>query len=282
MVDAALVTLLAAAVALSVVDFVSGPLKLRSLINRRAVLVWLIAGLRRWDGAAPPKGIGARLNEFLKPWGALEAQFNKVKEDMSEDLEKAKPELEKSERKDSAGLSSSGSKEGPERQLLRVATGGSTSACYRLEADQLAAQINAAAETVLDKPSEYQVLLAGLAGLRREEVAPDLAKGLGRGPVSTSAYLFRTTSLPQKDDPELMLQARHELTLRIQRRLDDLQINTRSYQDIASQIGFLIVGVAVAFSLILISAAPGMPLTLGLLGGFVAPLLRAIVRGGSR
>jgi hypothetical protein len=101
--------------------------------------------------------------------------------------------------------------------------------------------------------------------------------------VSTSAYLFRTTSLPRaKEDPDFLLQARHELTLKIQRRLDELQINTRSYQDIASQCGFVIVGVAVAFALVRASRTPDVTATLGVLGGFVAPLLRSIVRSSSR
>jgi hypothetical protein len=283
MVDAALVVLLTAAVAFSVIDFVSGPLKLRSLINRRAVLVWLIAGLRRWDGAGRPKSIWGRFNEFLLPGVPLKEQFDKVNKGMAEHWENAKKELEKGEQKQSAGLSSSAGDEDLEQQLLRVATGGSTSACYRLEADQLAAQINAAAETVLDKPSSYQTLLVGLAGLTRNEVEPDLAKVPGRGPVSTSAYLFRATSLPrEKEDPDFVLQARHELTLKIQRRLDELQINTRSYQDIASQCGFVIVGVAVAFALVRTRQALDIVITLGVLGGFVAPLLRSIVRSSSR
>lgn len=273
MVDTAIVVLLAAAVALSVVDLISGPFKLRALINRRAVLLWLIAGLRRWNGARPPDSIGPRLKEFLSPWDALGEQVNIVKRGMSDHLMQAGKEGFKD-------LSSSDDVQDLEQQLLRVATGGSTSACYRLEADQLAAQINAAAETVLDKPSTYQVLLAGFAGLTRKDVEPSMKEG---GPLSRSAYLFRTTSLSgEKGDADLLLQARHELTLQIQRRLDDLQINTRSYQDVASQCGFVIVGIAVSFALVRASRTPNVTFTLGLLGGFVAPLLRSLVRGSSR
>lgn len=274
MVNTAIVVLLAAAVALSVVDLVSGPFRLRALINRRAVLLWLIAGLRRWDGASPPNSIGSRFKEFLSPWDALEKQVHIVKGGMSGHLKKAA----ENELKD---LSSSDNVQDLEQQLLRVATGGSLSACYRLEADQLAAQINAAAETVLDKPGTYQVLLAGFAGLTSKDVEPSLQEQ--SGPLSRSAYLFRTTSLGgEKGDADLLLQARHELTLQIQRRLDDLQINTKSYQDIASQCGFVIVGIAVSFALVPANQTLDVTFTRGVLGGFVAPLLRSLVRVSSR
>ena len=139
----------------------------------------------------------------------------------------------------------------------------------------------------MDRPGTHQVLLAGLAGLTKKDVEKSQDKP--SGPVAACDYLFRTTSLGgEKGEADLLLQARHELTLKIQRRLDDLQINTRSYQDISSQCGFVIVGIAVSFALVRASETLDKTITLdemitlGIVGGFVAPFLRSLVRGSSR
>jgi hypothetical protein len=156
--------------------------------------------------------------------------------------------------------------------LFALATGGGRAALYRLESDQLAAQVNAATEAVLDRPRRHQMLLIALANIEPTEVLT--AQGSASPPALSQALRQESTIVSTKES--VIPEARHELTLRIQRRLDDLQITTRRYQQLVD--GALYVGVATLASAAL-EIEPSRIVPLGIMAGFVAPLIgRALPR----
>lgn len=266
--DTVLIVVLAAAVAFAAVEFVSGPLMVRALVNRGAVLRWLVAGLHTWRGRPTPTW--QRIQQFFTPMKNLKFAARRVADalaSMSASTvgEALTPQQEAPWRYSANSLA---------RALIAVATGGSWSAFYRLEGDQLAAQVNAAAEAVLDAPRPHAILLVALAGIRRMELTePDKKNPL-------AAFLLQDSTVSTSGDDKATAAVRHELTLRIQRRLDHLQITTRSYQQIANQLLCLAAAAGAAYVLVPEgSVLYSSRVTLGIIAGILAPLTGRLLRG---
>jgi hypothetical protein len=259
MLDTTLVVLVAAAVALSVVEVIDGPLMLRSLTNQRAVTRWLVAGLRKWG--KEPHSMKARFRHFFRPGAILKEKSETIFNDLRQ-FKIAHPATPKSVEKSKD--------DSLERQLFALATGGGRAALYRLESDQLAAQVNAATEAMLDRPRRHQLLLIALANIEPTEV---LTAQDPPSPPALSQFLQQESTIVSTKE-SVIPEARHELTLRIQRRLDDLQITTRSYQQIVD--GVLYVGVATLTAAAL-EIEPSRIVPLGIMAGFVAPLIGRIL-----
>ena len=265
----------AAAAAFSAAEFVNGPLLFRVLINRRAVSRWLWAGLAPWDEGrrlswAQRLGLSHLDDELLS--------IGKTVDD----------------RMPSMGVTSY--TQDPLTTLVKLATAERSTALFRLDGDQLAAQINAAAETALDKPQQHRVLLVALAKLGPQETLGTPPKTPPVVPATTPPTTSAATSAGMPTEPPLkqflnapaidatttdtdkkaLITSRHDVSIRIQRRLDDLQITTRSYQAIAT-LALCIVASVATIMLIDASAMP-MSLRLGVVGGLIAPLVGRALR----
>jgi hypothetical protein len=148
------VVLIAAAVAVSVTELVCGPFLLRALMNRWAVARWMLAGLVHWHGK--DWGWTTRLRVFLNPTPTLRRLCLSIGTQLDDRNIAENPHASRQKRPTI------------DTELFQVATGGGQSALYRLESDQMTAQINAAAEAVLDQPRKHPLLLITLAKLTRD------------------------------------------------------------------------------------------------------------------
>jgi hypothetical protein len=169
-----------------------------------------------------------------------------------------------------------------QRYLIELATGGEANAFYDLQAEQLVAQMNAAAQIALDYPTHRSnfeliatisegadiadvVLLRTVPSVRQAAAAP--AQG-GAAPGLPAGYT----------------DARNRVGHRIQRNLDGLQIAMRDrwqlHMQLAAQIiSILVIEVAVyAYS----SWSPSpwsvvLAIPVAVIGGYFAPVLRDLV-----
>ncbi len=155
-----------------------------------------------------------------------------------------------------------------QEMLAQLATGGQTRALYNLPAEQLVAQMNAAAQAALDYPPSYLPLLAVLSeGAAIEDVAR-----------VTAASGTKGAKAPAPED----LDARNRVGHRIQRNLDGVQIAlgddwTFWMQSVAILLTAGVIEIAVL-------RAPGASFTtflvalpIGILGGYLAPVARDLV-----
>jgi hypothetical protein len=159
-----------------------------------------------------------------------------------------------------------------EECMVDLATGGAARAFYELTAEQIVAQINAAAQIVLDYPKKYSDLLFVLAeGADIDDVETVIAE-------SREGSRSRKPATPAPD----YLEARSRVGHRIQRNLDAIQIALGSRWKFWMQI------IAIALSTLLLESAvisiegvhTGailMALPIGIAGGYFAPVSRDLV-----
>ena len=113
------------------------------------------------------------------------------------------------------------------------------------------------------------------------ELTPSELKGAyPADTTSVLAFLRLTSSVTAGPASHSTMAARHEVALRLQRRLDDLQITTKGYQQIVNQLLYLAVSGLTAWMLwwvpnILTWEAA---VAVGVIGGFVAPLVGRVLR----
>ena len=166
------------------------------------------------------------------------------------------------------------------RELIKLAAGGRNSSLYRLPINQLAGQINAAAETVLDFPADHRDLFMALCGRTDREVFRFLKFSNG----FRAEYVVARDGIGPGTKQDLM-DARARLTSLMQRRIDDLQIFARSTWRLLLQV----VALGFAFFLMLFLNSGDLRVFFGsvLAAGFLAPVLHDLLtaltsrRGGA-
>jgi hypothetical protein len=175
-----------------------------------------------------------------------------------------------------------------EADLLRLATAGDRAAFYDLPIEQLCGQMNAAAQVVLDYPARYPGLLKCLASLSspedREMVSSfEFALLRDKGPLRMADEERRFKEVSQQ-----VMDARSRVSNQIHRSIDAFQISVgyrwKWYLQIASfLISFTITVVAVNLGALngwvsdgSISHNWAAIVLIGLIGGFLAPVVRDI------
>ncbi len=152
------------------------------------------------------------------------------------------------------------------RTLIELATGGEANAFYDLSAEQMVAQMNAAAQTALEYPMRYFELLAIVAQGATVEDISRVSAGAARGPQADPGYM----------------EARNRFGSRIQRNLDGLQIALSSRWKLWMQ------GSAIGLTIVIIEIAIGVQggagagayatgILVGIAGGYLAPVTRDLV-----
>ena len=150
-------------------------------------------------------------------------------------------------------------------ELIELATGGDDRAFFELPAEQVVAQMNAAAQIAMDYPRRHTALLSVLsAGVSADDLATFLA-----GPTGPEAQ-------PRYTD------ARNRIGHRLQRNLDGLLIALGNdwrwwMQIIAIALTLLIVEIAVVLSTNWSLAAILWAVPVGIIGGYLAPITRDLV-----
>jgi hypothetical protein len=162
-----------------------------------------------------------------------------------------------------------------ETVLLGLATGGDEHAFYDLSAEQLVAQMSAAAQITLDYPRRYGGLIEILAaGADRADVEIVCSVGSPRAAVTSNGTL-----------PADYTDARTRVGHRIQRNLDGLQISMSDRWQLWLQSASLVVSVIIVEIAILVQIANGGKdpiaslaggLLVGIIGGYLAPVARDI------
>lgn len=162
--------------------------------------------------------------------------------------------------------------------LVSLATAGDAECLYELAIEQLAGQVNAATQVVLDYPTRHEALLRVLAYGASEE---DLRSLFGPPPQR------RTGEMPEAERQVLttFVDARNRVTHQIQRSLDALQITIGSrWKWLLQLCSVIFSGVFIFVALALF--APGsvassrrviFGLVVAILGGFLAPVARDLV-----
>ena len=157
--------------------------------------------------------------------------------------------------------------------LIALATGGDTHAFYDLAAEQLVAQMSAAAQITLDYPKNYDGLIKVLAaGADRADIA------------NVCSVASPRTIVAQGTLPADYTDARSRVGHRIQRNLDGLQISMSDRWQLWLQwaslvISTLVIEVAIwqqtdaAYS----ARSALLGLMIGVLGGYLAPVVRDLV-----
>ncbi len=154
-----------------------------------------------------------------------------------------------------------------ESDLIELATGGDDLAFFDLAAEQLIAQMNAAAQEALDYPAKHRDLLAMISeGVDIE----DIDAVLGYAPRA------------EEPPPQLYLDARNRVGNRIQRNLDGMQIALASrwqlwMQSTALLITVVIVEVAIIGTGNATVGAVLLGIPIGIVGGYIAPVARDLV-----
>lgn len=160
------------------------------------------------------------------------------------------------------------------RTLVELATGGETNAFYDLTAEQMVAQMNAAAQAALEYPTRYFELLAIVAQGASVEDISRVSAGPARG--ATSGATGGAAS-----DPGFM-EARNRVGHRIQRNLDGIQIALSSRWKLwmqGSALGLTVIIIEIAIALHATSG-PGdyaIGIIVGIVGGYLAPVTRDLV-----
>lgn len=181
----------------------------------------------------------------------------------------------------------------PEDTLLTLATGGNPGALYRVPTDQMAALLSTVTEVLLDFPARYPMLVRAFSGETLERSAATLdGPSLNTDPLSELMITAMKRELTPSEDIEMLLllkggfrehfvaaresqnpagqlsgvtgshrsgiltDVRTRVTQRMNRRLDALQIQTKTWWRVYMQMGALLLGIitAAAFSGITLSA----------------------------
>jgi hypothetical protein len=166
------------------------------------------------------------------------------------------------------------------RELIKLAAGGRDSSLYRLPINQLAGQINAAAETVLDFPADHRDLFMALCSQSDRDVLRFLQFSDG----FRAEYVVARDGIGPGTKQDLM-DARARLTSLMQRRIDDLQIFGRATWRLLLQV----VALGFGFFLMPFLNSGNLRVFFGsvLAAGFLAPVLHDLLtaltnrRGGA-
>ncbi len=258
------IVLLCAAVAMVAADLASGTFWLRYWFNRWMVTRWLADGLAAHGDHYFPF--------FSFPWNVL--------------CRRERDAVRHLGRKgnDEPPFRPNRSNKSIEHDLAHLAVGGRRRTLYRVGVDQMAAQVNAAAEGALDYPSQYALLLCSLCGIgmeamQKKETIEDDAEEISvfRSYVMISSFrsaLDSADSAPayqavgRERQKAHLLDQRARLGNMIQRRIDDLQITARSSAQLRDLSLYVGAGFAAASLL-----RTGQPIATGLAAGFLAPLM---------
>jgi hypothetical protein len=161
-----------------------------------------------------------------------------------------------------------------ETVLLGLATGGDEHAFHDLSAEQLVAQMSAAAQITLDYPRSYGALVEILsAGADPADIAIVCGVASARSIVTEGGKL-----------PPNYTDARARVGHRIQRNLDGLQISMSDRWQLWLQWAALIVSVIIVEIAILLEPGTrgdlpvslGIGLLVGIIGGYLAPVVRDV------
>jgi hypothetical protein len=156
------------------------------------------------------------------------------------------------------------------KEVVELATGGLADALYDLGADEMAVQLNLAAQVTLDTPVRYKALLAVLSEGASLE---DLATVMKGQPASGSTQEY--------------FDARARLGRRIQRNLDGVRIALGNRWKLCMQLASLALSTAVIELAVLAKGgADGyaymLALPIGIVGGYLAPVTRDLLAGLQR
>ena len=148
-----------------------------------------------------------------------------------------------------------------------IGAGGAETDLIDLAAEQLIAQMNAAAQAALDYPGKHRDLLAMISeGVEVADIEAVLA------------YVPRAEESP----PQEYLDARNRVGNRIQRNLDGMQISLSSrwqfwMQGAALLITVIIIEVAIVGAGSATFGAMVLGVPIGIVGGYIAPVARDLV-----
>lgn len=154
------------------------------------------------------------------------------------------------------------------RDLINLATGGDARAFYELAAEQLVAQMNAAAQAAVDYPKRHRDLLAMLSQ--------------GVPVVDLDLVVFDKTVAGEAPSQQF-LDARNRVANRIQRNLDGMQIALSSRWQFWMQIAALTITVIIVELAVLwdpshrTAGAALLAIPVGIVGGYIAPVARDLV-----
>lgn len=165
-----------------------------------------------------------------------------------------------------------------EEDLIRLATSDDRAALYDLPIEQVAGQMNAAAQVVLDYPWDHEHLLRCLGAQANVD---DLRKLLDTRPPATGPR-----PQPSPEERSALIDARNRVTHQIQRALDGLQISAgfrwKLYLQIASiALSALFVWIGLMLFVkepidVFVRHLPLYVLT-AIFGGFLAPVARDLL-----
>ena len=162
-----------------------------------------------------------------------------------------------------------------ERDLFRLATDGDDKALYDLPIEQLCGQINAAAQVVLDRPSDHPDLILCLASVA--------------DPVDVARVMFppqeAKAGRPNEEGEarrrhDSFVDARTRVTHQVQRAIDALQITAGFRWKFGLQVSsILLSGAIAALAVMKFASGAGVStvLVVGVMGGFLAPVARDLV-----
>ena len=158
-------------------------------------------------------------------------------------------------------------------KLVRLATGGDKKAFLSLPAEQLAGQINAAAQVAIDYPETYFNLLLCLASQ-----------------ADKGDFITILKPLPNRSDPEFeeakrkAVDARNRISHQVQRNLDGFQISLSFRWKMWNQVVAFVLSaflISLSFAIYLKDPLFGkkwfLYFVVGFIGGFLAPVAKDMV-----
>lgn len=235
--------------AMAIIETVKGILPVHRWFNHhRVAKIWLVSNAKRAEGTLGDQEVKRTLEDenvrkILDPKLAEELRLGRI--DPENMLDK----------------------------LVRLATAGDGKALLSLPAEQLAGQINAAAQVAIDYPEKYLDLLLCLASQ-----------------ADKSDFITIIKPIPDKSDPAFeeakrkAVDARNRISHQVQRNLDGFQISLTYRWKLWNQIAaFVLSGILIslAFATYLRQPLFGkkwfLYFVVGFIGGFVAPVAKDLV-----
>jgi hypothetical protein len=156
--------------------------------------------------------------------------------------------------------------------LIELATGGDEQAFYELAIEQMVAQMNAAVQITLDYPAKYRDLLVVVSD--GADIS-DIATVVNQSPEGPGTRRAEPT--------KQYLEARMRVGHRIQRNLDAVQIALGSRWQFWMQTTAVLLSILVLEAAVLAVSGASSPTALllaipvGILGGYLAPVVRDLV-----
>ncbi len=164
-----------------------------------------------------------------------------------------------------------------EKDLIHLASGGDVAAFYNLEAEQLCGQINSAAQIALAYAGRHENLLRCLA----PEAAPTDLQSIVSPPEF--AVQDRAQLTPEQNTAvTALLDAHNRVAHQVQRGIDALQISMSFRWKLILQIAAYIICFAVPLAGVFWINPAGRhkifdAIIIGVLGGFVSPIVRNLM-----